>query len=299
MRVAIVGSSGFVGRHVVTRLLATGAEVFSVDVRAPDAPLPNEHVTITDVLAEGEVESLARDLGRIDAVVWLAATIRQRTGVDEAALEDLALMVEAPLRFLRALEPPPASFVNVSSVQVYGRPITLPVHEDHPKAPFTAYGVAKLYAEQVLEVAAAARGIALSSLRVAFVYGPGQHPKNALPQFIRNVKAGRAPVLHASGRDIRDDVYVDDVARSVALAIEHRARGAFNVSSGKPNTIGELVEAVCSLGAPGIAPSHDDAPSNWIDRWYSCERAKRAFGYRAETSLNEGVRAMWDADDSR
>ena len=295
MKIAVVGSSGFVGRHTVRRLLAAGSEVISIDVRAVDAPFPSERTIVTDVLAEGRPESLARELGAVDAVVWLAATIRQRTGVDDAALEDLALMVEAPLRFMRALSPPPSSFVNVSSVQVYGRPMALPVAEDHPKTPFTAYGVAKLYGEQVLDVAASSRGIAVASLRVAFVYGPGQHAKNALPQFIRDVKRGERPVLHGSGRDIRDDVFVDDVARAITLAIEKRARGAFNVGSGRPNTIGDVAEAVCALGPPGLSPRHDEQPSKWVDRWYACARAEAAFGYRPETSLAAGVKATWDA----
>jgi UDP-glucose 4-epimerase len=303
MRVAVIGSSGFVGRHVVRRLLAAGAEVFAIDVRAPSDPQPNEQVLVASVLEEGAAERLAATLGALDAVVWLAATIRQRTGVDDAALEDLALMVEAPLRLMRALTPAPPSFINVSSVQVYGRPVALPVDEEHPKTPFTAYGVAKLYSEQVLDFAAQKRGIAVASLRVAFVYGPGQHEKNALPQFIKKVKAGEAPVLHGSGRDVRDDVYVDDVARSIELAIARRARGAFNVSSGKPNTIGEVAEAVCALkvgaaqGSPGLTPRHDDEPSKWVDRWYSGERAKAAFGYEATTSLAAGVKATWDADE--
>ena len=184
MKVAVVGGSGFVGRHVVRRLLAAGARVVTIDRRAPADPQPGEEYVGGEIGADLKPEALAAICGRTEAVVWLAAVIRQRRGVDEAAPEDLRIMVEAPLRFLAAVEPPPASFIYLSSVQVYGAPLCLPVDEDHPTEPFTAYGVAKLCAEQYLGIACRARRTALASLRVAFVYGPGQHSHNVIPKFL-------------------------------------------------------------------------------------------------------------------
>jgi len=227
--------------------------------------------------------------------VWLAARIRQRTGVDDAAVNELRLMVEAPLRMLRALDPAPPSLVNMSSVQVYGRPVSLPVGEDHPKDPFTSYGVAKLNAEHVLGLAGEQRGSAVASLRAAFIYGPGQHPDNVLPRFIRAARRGEAPVVHGAGADLRDDVYVGDVARAVTLAVEHGARGAFNVASGRPHTLADVARTVCALGPAGLSPRHDDAKSTWVDRWYRTDRARETFAFAAETSFADGVRAAWDA----
>jgi UDP-glucose 4-epimerase len=297
VRIAVVGGSGFVGRHLVRQLLDSGFAVINVDRSPPAKVLPREEIAITDLTNAAQFEPTVRALGRVDAVAWLAATIRQRTSVDETALEDLALMVEAPVRLLRALDHAPASFVNMSSVQVYGAPVHLPIDEDHPKDPFTAYGVAKLYAERVLDICGNQRGTAVASLRVAFVYGPGQHSGNVLPRFIREVKQGRAPLVHGSGADLRDDVYVADVARAVQMALEQRARGSFNVASGRPHTLRDVALAVCALGPPGLSPRHDSAPSNWVDRWYLADRAREGFGFTAETSFDSGVRAMWDAGE--
>jgi nucleoside-diphosphate-sugar epimerase len=213
--------------------------------------------------------------------------------VDATAAEDLRLMVEAPLRFLFALAPSPAAFVNISSVQVYGRPARLPVDEHHPKDPFTAYGVAKLCAEQMLEIAGSKRGVAVASLRLAFVYGPGQHPANVLPRFLEAVAKGERPVVHGQGADVRDDVYVGDVARAVRLALERRAHGAFNIASGAPHTLLDVARAACTVGPAGIRPRHDEEPSHWIDRWYETHRARDILGFSAETPFTEGVRAMW------
>jgi UDP-glucose 4-epimerase len=299
MRIAVVGGAGFVGRHVVRRLRGAGSAVTTIDLRPPSMLLPGEEALAVNLLAPGEVERLARALGRIDGVVWLAASIRHRLGVDATALEDLALMVDAPLRLLRALDPAPASFVNMSSVQVYGRPRWLPIDEAHPTDPFTAYGVAKLYAERMLDIAGAQRGTAVASLRVAFIYGPGQHEGNVLPRFLRGLRRGEAPLVHGPGRDVRDDVYVVDVARAVELSLARRARGSFNIATGRPHTIRDVALAVCALGPPGMAPRHDDVPSGWDDRWYLADRAREAFGFVAETPFHVGVRAMWDAESGR
>lgn len=299
MKVAVVGGSGFVGRHVVRRLLDTGHAVTNVDLRPPGALLPGEEGLVADLLSPGQAPLVASKLGRVEGLVWLAASIRQRTGVDATATEDLALMVEAPLRLLRALEPAPSAFVNMSSIQVYGRPLRLPVDEAHPKEPFTAYGVAKLAAEQVLAIAGRGRGTAVASLRVAFIYGPGQHPANVLPRFLHAVRRGEAPLVHGPGDDVRDDVYVGDVARAVQMALQRRAHGNFNVAGGRPHSLRDVALAACALGPPGLAPRHDDLPSAWVDRWYHTDLAREAFGFIAETPFSAGVRAMWDAGDGQ
>ena len=90
-----------------------------------------------------------------------------------------------------------------------------------------------------------------------------------------------------------------DVARAVELAATRRARGSFNIATGKPHTIRDVALAVCELGPPGMEPRHDDAPSGWIDRWYRADRAREAFGFVAETPFRAGVRAMWDAEGGR
>jgi nucleoside-diphosphate-sugar epimerase len=77
------------------------------------------------------------------------------------------------------------------------------------------------------------------------------------------------------------------------MAVEARARGAFNVASGRPHTIRDVALAVCAMGPPGLSPRHDDAPSAWVDRFYLVDRAREAFGFKAETPFADGVRAMW------
>jgi len=293
VHVAVIGGSGFVGRHVVARLLESHHAVTTADLRAPPSPLPNERVLEADVLASDAFQKIAERLAAVDHVVWLAANIRHG-GVNEHADEDVRLSVEAPLTLLRLLSPAPRAFVYLSSVQVYGRPVRLPVDEDHPTEPFTSYGVAKLLGEQALAIAGQRLGTPVASLRIAFVYGPGQHQKNVLPRFIAAVREGKAPTIHGAGNDVRDDVYVGDVANAVGLALERRAQGVFNIASGRPHSLLEVARTVCKLGPAGLVPQHVDVETSWIDRYYAVDRARAELGFLATTPFEQGVREMWE-----
>jgi nucleoside-diphosphate-sugar epimerase len=291
----VVGGSGFVGRHVVRLLRAEGHGVLNADLRLPTSPWAGEEATAVDLLAAGAIESLARDAGAVDGVVWLAAVIRKETGIDEQTRADLALMVDAPVRLVRAFGADPRVFVHASSVKVYSPPERTPVDEAHPAHPVTPYGVSKLCAEHYLDILGRKRGFPVASLRLAFVYGPGQHPDNAFPRFVAAVRRGEAPVIHGSGADVRDDVYVGDVARAVLAALGRRQAGSFNIASGRPRTLLEAAQVVCRLGGAGLVPRHVDQPSRWVDRVFAAEKAREQLGFEAATSLEEGLRAMWEA----
>jgi UDP-glucose 4-epimerase len=293
VRVSVVGGAGFIGRYIVERLLDDGADVLTVDRRYPREPLPGESFLQADVVTREGVQNVITTSAGADAVVWLVADIRQNRDVDASAQEDLDLSVEAPLYLLRGIEPTPRAFVYTSSIQVYGRPQYLPVDEGHPLRPFTAYGVAKLCGERFLAIQGTGRGAAVACLRLAFVYGPDQHEENVLQRFVAAARRGEAPLVHGSGDELRDDVYVRDVADAVARVLAHRVEGAFNIASGKPHTLLDVANAVCRAAGGEVSPRHDDEPSGWIDRWYNVERAAEAFGFEPTTEFEQGVRELW------
>lgn len=298
MRVAVVGGSGFIGRHVVRRLSRSGARVVNVDRRPPASLVRNETLVRNDAGGRADDEAAA-SCGAVDAVVWLASTPnRHRAAVDASALEDQAVMVEGPLRFLTALEPRPPSFLYMSSVQVYGVPRELPVSEDHPTEPHEIYGVAKLAAEHVLRIACAGTPTALAVFRAAFVYGPGQHAANVIPTFLAALRRAEPPAIHGSGNEVRDDIYVGDLAAAVQAAVVGRAEGVFNVASGRPTTLLELAETCCRVTGQEIQPRRTARPSGWIDRWFTVDRARRELGLNP-MSLEEGLRRMWREDRGR
>ncbi|MCU0242502.1 MAG: NAD-dependent epimerase/dehydratase family protein [Vicinamibacteria bacterium] len=295
MRVLVVGGSGFIGRHVVAALRSAEHAVVNADVRPPHNVVMGEQYVALNLLDAQTVERFARECGAWDGIVFLAAVIRQDTRIDERAQDDLRLMVEAPLRLARSLEKPPRVFVHASSIKVYSLPARQPMDEDHPTHPVTAYGVAKLCAEHYLDLLGARAGFPVTSLRLGFVYGPGQHAGNAFSRFIAAVRRGEAPVIHGDGSDVRDDIYVGDVARAVLCALDRCRRGVFNIASGQGRTLLEAAQIVCRLGRPGLAPRHVEPPGSWVDRVFAVERAREQLGFVASTSLDRGLEAMWQA----
>jgi len=293
MNLAVVGGAGFIGRHVVRRLVGAGHRVWTVDQRAAARALPGEQLITSQLEEPGGCREWAGRCGPLDGFVWLAASIRHVAGVDAAVARDLRVMVEGPLELLRALQPAPSVCVYASSIQVYGAPRYLPVDEDHPTDPFDSYGVAKLCAEHFLRIACDSKGVALTALRLGFVYGPGQHPDNVIPRFLDSARRGEAPTVYGDGRDLRDDVYVGDVARAFQLAVERRSPGVYNVASGRPHTILQVAETICRMAGLSSAPRHAPGVCHWIDRSFAVDRARAGLGFQAATSFEDGLREMW------
>jgi UDP-glucose 4-epimerase len=293
VKIAVVGGSGFVGRRTVAHLSAAGSEVVTVDARAPAVPVGKETVIIAELDDERAVVAAARECGPLDALVWLAGVIASPPITDERAITDFTVMVEAPINFLDALPGLPRSLVYASSIEVYGSPQALPVGEEHPTNPTSVYGAAKLAAEHYLRISLHNTAAAFAGLRLAFIYGPGQHGHNAIPRFLDALRRGEPPSLRGDGAEVRDDVFVGDVARAVELAIAQRADGVFNVATGQPHTLFDVAEAACAISGSGLSPSIGNSPSQWVDRWYDVSRARDAFGFEARTSLEDGLREMW------
>ncbi|RJQ56209.1 MAG: NAD(P)-dependent oxidoreductase [Nitrospiraceae bacterium] len=295
MKAVVTGSSGFLGRHVVRQLLDSGMEVVSFDLRPPEGgPFNGEQFHERNLLDRQDLDKAIREAGPMHVLVWLAAHITQQRESDSFAHSDIDLMVRAPLEFLDRLPDAPDSVVHISSIEVYGRPRNLPVDESHPTDPFTLYGVAKLCAEHFLRIACEKRGVKLCNLRLAFIYGPGQHRRNVIPLFMDCVKQGKRPVIHGTGAEIRDDIFVKDIAVAIEQVIRKGAEGVFNISSGRPHTLKDVADAVCALSCRPIQPEILYRESSWVDRWYTIDRARKAFGFDPKTDFPDGLKLMWD-----
>jgi UDP-glucose 4-epimerase len=184
------------------------------------------------------------------------------------------------------------SVVVASSIEVYGAPRYLPVDETHPTDPSTAYGIAKLAGEHTLAIGAMQTRIPLAVLRLAFVFGPGQHAANVIPRFLEQARSGRPPVIHGDGRAVRDDVYVGDVAEAVVIALDRRADGVYNIASGRPHTLDDVARTVCRVSSVGV-PQNQPKISTWIDRWFDVSRARTELGWEPRTGFEEAIGRMW------
>jgi len=242
----VTGAGGFLGRRVVARLVAAGAQV-TAHVRAPGQSVDGAEVSVGDLTAPGWSES-TRQAWRWDAVVHLAGPVSGAGGfVSEAqtarAHVQLALAVE------RALPRDwSGRVVHASSMTVYGAAPSLPVPESQALLPRFPYALGKVLAEDVWR-AAAHPDVWLLRLPGLF---SAQRQSGALFHFVRAGLSGRPLHLQAPEPTLWDLLHVDDAAEAIAraLASERPFSGAMNVSYGEVVDLERVARRVIELTEP-------------------------------------------------
>ena len=288
MRVLVTGASGQVGGAVAARFVAAGAEVYGLSRRLPAAIPAANHVQC-DLRSAGTADFVARQTERCDIVVHAAASLDKDLFANDMVLAN-CLGTQEILKLAARWN---SFFAYVSGVAVIGRPRTLPITEDHPTDPATAYHAAKLFGEHLTMVAGRA-GLAAAVLRLTAPVGPGTPHDRILSVFVTRALSNQP--IELSGRGTRQQDYVD--VRDAAIAVEQcastRAVGLFNVGSGRSisnrelaGTCVSLLGSASSIGVNGRADPEDDVI--WD---VSIARARQAFGYSPAYSLEDSIRAV-------
>jgi UDP-glucose 4-epimerase len=290
-RILVCGSEGFVGRHLRRALLARGLDVLGVD-------LPGSTATLATDLSDPALDAhaLARLAGPVDGIIYLAARITRGSSVNADARRNLRAIAEAPVRILEAFSAtsPAPHLVYCSSIKVYGEqppgavgPAASPLRPDA-----FSYGAAKALGERLLEVASQRANLSFSVVRPSYVYGPGQPATTAIPKFLAACWQGTAPAVFGNGEQIRDDVFVGDLAYCLAEACQRRAPGTFNATGDRARSLLEVAELCCraveALGGPsGLTPVRhpERAPARWINQTYEADRTRESLYYRPRPML--------------
>lgn len=298
-RVLLTGATGLVGRAMLRALVGVGARITALlrkDARL-DAPLAallehSERVTVSG-WAPTEVREAMR--GRaFDLVVHLGAYGVKPAEQDALAMVEGNVGVTAALLEALAAAPPRRFLFAGSSAQYRPLPAPARLDEEAVQQPLNLYGECKRAAEQVGALLARQLSIPFVALRLFGVYGPGEAPHRMLPYLARTLAAGRTPELTA-GAQMRDWIYVDDVAEGLCAALAAPlSQSAYNLCSGVGVSVREVARlAGAALHQPesalglGTRPYRADEPM-WIVG--DPTRLSAATGWRARTPLEEGVR---------
>ncbi len=301
-RVLVCGAAGFIGSHLVERLLADGHEVIGVDAftgyyarwrkeRNLAGALGREGFRLIEGdLARMDLEGLLR---RADRVVHLAGEpgVRRSWGPNfPKYLERNVLSTERLLE--AAVRGGVERFVYASSSSVYGSDRGGPVREEDPRRPASPYALSKLAAEELVGLYARERGIPATVLRYFTVYGPRQRPEMGLSQFISAAYRERPVKIFGDGSQRRDMTFVGDAVDATAAALD-APPGVYNVGGGTRASVDEMLEAVRRVTGRTVEASYGPAaPGDVRSTWADSGRAARVLGYRPRVGLEEGIAAQ-------
>jgi UDP-glucose 4-epimerase len=302
-RVVVTGGCGFIGSHLVRRLLAEGArEVTVLDSfrygRAEAlAGLEPRVRLLRHELGAGESTALREALPGAAAVFHFAAEKHHTEGTAGDVLRTNVAGTHALLEAARAAGV--GKVVFASSVFAYGRMQGPPLREDEEPRPTTAYGMSKLLGERLLRHTADAGGPAHVALRYFFVYGPRQHAglgyKSVIVRNYERLLRGQPPTVRGDGSQALDYVYVDDAVEAALRALQSSpASAVYNVGSGAGTTIDDLTDRMMRVAGRRLPKSYlpaDETAGSY--RVADTSRIESALGWRPGVSLDEGLVRTW------
>jgi UDP-glucose 4-epimerase len=300
MRVLVTGGGGFIGSHLVERLLAEG-----YDVRVLDSFATGRRETLVpfgdDVeLIEGDLQSYERAHNAVrgcEIVFHQAALPSVPRSIQDPLTSNATNVIGTLNLLLAARDSDVRRVVFASSSSIYGINAALPKREDMTPLPVSPYAVAKLACEGYCRSFSEVYGLETVSLRYFNIFGPRQDPLShysaAIPRFIAAFLRDEPVTVYGDGEQSRDDTYVDNVVEANLLATEAAgvSGGVFNVACGERITINALIEELSAITGRDVPVEY--APSRPGEVRHSeadITQATRALGYVPTVSFGEGLR---------
>lgn len=308
MRFLVLGANGFIGRHLCSRLLDSGAYI-----RGFDRSIPTHSYALNGRIDEidwvtgdfGSPELFPDLLDDIDYVFHLISTTIPSTSNQDLSY-DLTSNVISTIQLLEAIKNSKVKkliFVS-SGGTIYGIPSVVPIPESHVTSPICGYGIHKLTIEKYLQLFDIQYGVDYSILRLSNPYGIEQvadRPQGVIGNFIHKAINGQSLEIWGDGSIVRDYIYIEDVIDAFLLSLFHRGKHKiFNIGSNHGHSIMQVVETIETVVGQPLRVCYGetrevDVPKNILD----IQRAKEVLGWAPNTPFYEGVRQLYQSANAR
>ena len=304
LKVLVTGGAGFIGSHLVDRLMLNGYEVVVLDDLSTGTlqnlrqhqGKPNFHFVKGDIRDTKTVEDAMAD---IEAVFHQAAITSVPFSLENPAVTR-EVNITGTLNLLKAgLAKGIKRFVYASTSAVYGEVARVPITENVKPNPLSPYAKSKLAAETHCREFWRTQGLETVCLRYFNVYGPRQALgpyAGVIIQFLECLRNNRPPTIYGDGLQTRDFVYISDVidATMIALDCKEAVGEVFNIGTSKATTINQLCEMLLRItGKLSIRPTHTDPrPGDIRHSQADITKAERILNYRPAVSLDQGLRKL-------
>ncbi len=296
MKVLVTGGAGFIGSHLVDRLIQEGNQVVVVDNLSTGKrkQLSKKAVLYKMDIRSKRIERVFRK-ERPLTVVHLAAQMNVRHSTqnpgfdaDVNILGMLNLLEHAVKNGVRKV-----SFAS-SGGAVYGDQEVFPAAESHRTDPLSPYGISKLAGEKYLAYYTSALGLRSVVLRFANVYGPRQNSDGeagVVAIFAKLMLEGGQPIVNGTGKQTRDFVYVDDAVESIMATIGEDVQGIFNVGTGRESTVNECYGIIKTLTKSSCKDLYGAAiKGEQFRSVLDITKLRERFGWDPQVALAEGLK---------
>ncbi|OPX75194.1 MAG: UDP-galactose-4-epimerase [Methanoregulaceae archaeon PtaU1.Bin059] len=292
MKVGIFGASGFVGRNIIKKLQANNIDLIASDIQNLD--IKGVEFVKADLLNPLDVSNIVKD---VDVIIHLAA--HPLPASIEHPKMNAKINIEGTLNILDAAKEYGIDNVIFSSASsIVGKVDYSPVDEDHPCFPKTPYGVAKLSIEHYLRVYQELYNLNYLTFRFFNLYGPEQHPASGalIPMVFKKLKEDGSFNVFGDGNQMRDFIYVEDIAEIYYRALHHDIRNqVVNLGTGKGSTIKDIIEKAGKI--LNVSPTINYLPARpgEIDNFVAdIKKFQKIFQGFSFTPIDEGLRKTFE-----
>jgi nucleoside-diphosphate-sugar epimerase len=304
LRYLVTGGAGFIGSHIVDRLVSRGDDVIVLDdlSAGKESNLASVRKKIElRVETITKLDAVQAACEGMDYVIHLAA----RTSVPRSVanpIETNAANIDGTLNVLvAARDAKVRRIVYAASSSAYGETETLPKTESMAPVPISPYGITKYVGELYAQVFGRVYGLENVSVRFFNVFGPRQDPSSqysgVLSRFLLAVQKGEQPVIYGDGEQSRDFTYIENIVDEVLRACE--AKGAsgmvFNGGTGARITLNEVIKVLEKITGKKVTPKYD-APRTGDIRHSQADiaLASQVLGYKPLVNFEDGLRRTWE-----
>jgi UDP-glucose 4-epimerase len=299
MNVLVLGGNGFIGSHLVDRLLLEGhaIRVFDKYEEHYRKPLSSVDYRFGDF---GNRGLLGESVENIDVVYHMISTTLPKTSNDDPVFDVQSNVLESLSLFEKCVSSGVKKIIFVSSGgTVYGNPEKLPVTEEHPTNPLCSYGIMKLTIEKYLALFKQLYNLEYVIVRPSNPYGDRQNPmsvQGAIPVFLGKAVKNETIEIWGDGEIVRDYIFIDDLVDGLyRVATYNSPYRVFNMGSGVGHSLNDLLKIIrnvvgCQLKVHYAKKRSFDVPKIYLD----ISRARSELSWEAVTPMELGIKKTWD-----
>jgi UDP-glucose 4-epimerase len=294
-KILITGSSGQIGSHLV-EYFSKKYEVVGLDVKLSSIPSVNKVTVEGDIRNKNLVNELLKG---VDVVIHTAAQLSINRSLENPILDaDINIMGTLNLLDATRKNKNISKFVYLSSSVVYGNPEYLPIDEDHPLNPVSAYGLSKLTGEKYCFLFNKVFGLPIVCVRPFNIYSNREDTNSSyvsiISKFNDMVRNNKPLIIYGDGKQMRDLVHVKDVASFIEIVLERSETvgEVYNLGSGKPVTILEIAKLVLKMNEKDEKGNiiYEKEEKGKIEHSYADIRKSRKIGYKPQITIDEGIK---------